>query len=96
MIPKELLKALRRLEITTNHLATDQLSGNYTSGFKGHSRFQLTDVRLRGMMSPARPSAFQPAKAGSAMIVRSVKAPTVNAFQAWAGLSIGMVSLRAG
>ena len=35
MIPKELLKALRRIEITTNRLANEQLSGNYTSGFKG-------------------------------------------------------------
>ncbi len=35
MIPKELLKALRKIEITTNRLATEQLSGNYTSGFKG-------------------------------------------------------------
>ncbi len=35
MIPKELLKALRKIEITTNRLATEQLSGNYTSVFKG-------------------------------------------------------------
>jgi uncharacterized protein (DUF58 family) len=35
VIPKELLKALRRIEITTNRLANEQLSGNYTSGFKG-------------------------------------------------------------
>jgi uncharacterized protein (DUF58 family) len=35
VIPKELLKALRKIEITTNRLATEQLSGNYTSGFKG-------------------------------------------------------------
>lgn len=35
MIPKELLKALRKIEITTNRLANEQLSGNYTSGFKG-------------------------------------------------------------
>ncbi len=35
MIPKELLKALRKIEITTNRLATQQLSGNYTSVFKG-------------------------------------------------------------
>ncbi len=35
MIPKEMLKALRRIEITTNRLATDQLAGNYTSVFKG-------------------------------------------------------------
>jgi uncharacterized protein (DUF58 family) len=30
-----LLKALRKIEITTNRLATQQLSGNYTSVFKG-------------------------------------------------------------
>jgi uncharacterized protein (DUF58 family) len=35
VIPRELLKALRKIEITTNRLATEQLSGNYTSGFKG-------------------------------------------------------------
>ncbi len=35
MIPKELLKALRKLEITTNRLANHQLAGSYTSGFKG-------------------------------------------------------------
>ncbi|MFZ5892236.1 MAG: DUF58 domain-containing protein [Myxococcota bacterium] len=35
MIPKELIKALRKIEITTNRLATEQLSGNYTSVFRG-------------------------------------------------------------
>ena len=35
MIPRELLSALRRIEITTNRLATDQLAGNYSSVFKG-------------------------------------------------------------
>ena len=35
MIPRELLKALRKIEITTNRLATEQLSGNYTSVFRG-------------------------------------------------------------
>jgi uncharacterized protein (DUF58 family) len=35
VIPKELLKALRKIEITTNRLATDKLSGSYTSVFKG-------------------------------------------------------------
>jgi len=35
VIPKELLKALRKIEITTSRLATEQLSGNYTSVFKG-------------------------------------------------------------
>ena len=35
MIPKELLKQLRRLEITTHRLANDQLAGNYTSVVKG-------------------------------------------------------------
>jgi uncharacterized protein (DUF58 family) len=35
VIPKELLKALRKIEITTNRMATEQLSGNYTSVFKG-------------------------------------------------------------
>jgi uncharacterized protein (DUF58 family) len=35
VVPKELLEALRRVEITTNRLATEHLSGNYTSVFKG-------------------------------------------------------------
>lgn len=35
MIPRELLKALRKIEITTNRLANEQLSGNYTSVFRG-------------------------------------------------------------
>jgi uncharacterized protein (DUF58 family) len=35
VIPRELLSALRRIEITTNRLATDQLVGNYSSVFKG-------------------------------------------------------------
>jgi uncharacterized protein (DUF58 family) len=35
VIPKELLKALRKIEITTDRLATEQLSGNYTSVFRG-------------------------------------------------------------
>jgi uncharacterized protein (DUF58 family) len=35
MIPRELLKALRKIEITTNRLATEQLAGSYTSVFRG-------------------------------------------------------------
>lgn len=35
MVPKELVKALRAIEIKTNRLANEQLSGNYTSSFKG-------------------------------------------------------------
>ncbi|MFO0661719.1 MAG: DUF58 domain-containing protein [Polyangiaceae bacterium] len=35
MIPKELLKAIRRLEITTTRLANAQLAGTYTSVVKG-------------------------------------------------------------
>ena len=35
MVGKELLKALRKIEITTDRLATEQLSGNYTSVFRG-------------------------------------------------------------
>jgi uncharacterized protein (DUF58 family) len=35
VIPRELLKALRKIEITTNRLANEQLSGNYHSVFKG-------------------------------------------------------------
>jgi uncharacterized protein (DUF58 family) len=36
MIPKELLRALRKIEITSKHLANEeQLSGNYKSAIKG-------------------------------------------------------------
>jgi uncharacterized protein (DUF58 family) len=35
MIPKELIKALRSIEIHTARLANEQLAGTYTSGFKG-------------------------------------------------------------
>src|SRR5437667_197479 len=35
MIPKELLKALRQIEIHTSRLATDALAGTYTSVFRG-------------------------------------------------------------
>jgi uncharacterized protein (DUF58 family) len=44
VIPKELLRALRRIEITTRRLATEQLSGNYISGFKGQG-LAFSDVR---------------------------------------------------
>jgi len=35
MIPKELLAALRKIEIHTARLANENLSGTYTSSFKG-------------------------------------------------------------
>jgi uncharacterized protein (DUF58 family) len=35
VIPKELLQALRQIEIHTSRLATDALAGNYTSVFRG-------------------------------------------------------------
>ncbi len=35
MIDKELLKQLRKIEIRTQHLADEQLAGNYHSVFKG-------------------------------------------------------------
>ena len=35
MIPKELLAALRTIEIHTARLANEQLSGTYASSFKG-------------------------------------------------------------
>jgi uncharacterized protein (DUF58 family) len=44
VIPKELLRALRRIEITTHRLATEQLSGNYISGFKGQG-LAFSEVR---------------------------------------------------
>lgn len=44
MIPKEMLRALRRIQITTTRLATEQLSGNYNSGFKGQG-LAFSEVR---------------------------------------------------
>jgi uncharacterized protein (DUF58 family) len=35
VVPKELLEALRRVQITTSRLATEHLSGSYSSVFKG-------------------------------------------------------------
>src|SRR3954462_15090282 len=45
MIPKELLKKLRRIEITTARLANDQLVGAYASVFKGHG-LAFDEVRM--------------------------------------------------
>jgi uncharacterized protein (DUF58 family) len=36
MLPEELLKKVRRIEITTRKLVDDALSGNYRTHFKGH------------------------------------------------------------
>jgi uncharacterized protein (DUF58 family) len=44
VIEKELLRKLKKIEITTNRLATEQLSGNYSSGFKGQG-LAFSDVR---------------------------------------------------
>ena len=44
MIPKELIKALKKIEITTNRLANEQLVGNYVSGFKGQG-LAFSEVR---------------------------------------------------
>lgn len=45
MIPKELLKALRQIEIHTSRLATDALAGNYASVFRGQG-IAFREVRL--------------------------------------------------
>src|SRR5262249_21902302 len=44
MIPKELLSALRTIEIHTARLANEQLSGTYTSSFKGQG-LAFSEVR---------------------------------------------------
>ena len=44
MLPKEVLKKIRRIEITTSKLATDFLSGQYESVFKG-SGIEFDEVR---------------------------------------------------
>ena len=44
MLPKEVLKKIRRIEITTSKLATDFLSGQYESVFKGRG-IEFDEVR---------------------------------------------------
>jgi len=44
MLPKEVLKKIRRIEITTSKLATDMLSGDYESVFKGRG-IEFDEVR---------------------------------------------------
>src|SRR3954468_11960960 len=45
MIPKDVLKKLRKIEIHTARLANDQLAGNYHSVFKG-SGLAFDEVRM--------------------------------------------------
>ncbi|OGX08887.1 MAG: hypothetical protein A2Z88_10055 [Omnitrophica WOR_2 bacterium GWA2_47_8] len=44
MIPKEILKKIRRIEITTSHLVTDVFAGQYHSVFKGQG-IEFDEVR---------------------------------------------------
>ncbi len=44
MIPKELLKKIRRIEIRTSHLVNDALAGRYHSAFKGRG-MEFEEVR---------------------------------------------------
>ena len=44
MLPKEVLRKIRRIEITTSRLVTDFLSGQYESVFKGHG-IEFDEVR---------------------------------------------------
>lgn len=44
MIPRDLIKKLRRIEITTSRLANDQLAGSYHSVFKGRG-MTFSEVR---------------------------------------------------
>lgn len=54
MIPKELLKKLRRIEITTARLANDQLVGAYASVFKGRG-LAFDEVRMYQPAGRRRP-----------------------------------------
>ena len=49
MLPKEVLRKIRRIEITTSKLVTDFLSGQYESVFKGRG-IEFDEV---GNISPA-------------------------------------------
>jgi uncharacterized protein (DUF58 family) len=44
MIPKEILRKVRRIEITTSRLVTDFLAGQYESVFKGRG-IEFDEVR---------------------------------------------------
>ena len=44
MIPKELLKKIRRIEIRTSHMVNDVLAGQYHSAFKGRG-MEFEEVR---------------------------------------------------
>ncbi len=44
MIPKELLKKIRRIEIRTSHMVNDALAGQYHSAFKGRG-MEFEEVR---------------------------------------------------
>jgi uncharacterized protein (DUF58 family) len=89
VIPKELLKALRRIQITTNRLADAQLSGNYTSGFKGQGlafrevrQYQLgDDVRtidwnVSARMDEAFVKVFTEEREMTVMLVVDISAST--------------------
>ena len=45
MIPTELLRRIRRIEITTSRLASELLAGQYHSAFKGRG-IEFDEVRL--------------------------------------------------
>jgi len=44
MLPKEIIKKIKRIEISTNRLVNDMLAGNYHSAFKGKG-MEFLDVR---------------------------------------------------
>ncbi len=44
MIPRELLKKIRRIQIRTSHMANDMLAGQYHSAFKGRG-MEFEEVR---------------------------------------------------
>ena len=44
MIPKEMLRKIRRVEIRTSHMVNDGLAGQYHSTFKGRG-MEFEEVR---------------------------------------------------
>lgn len=44
MLPKEIIKKIRRIQITTSHMVNDTLAGQYESVFKGHG-MEFEEVR---------------------------------------------------
>ena len=46
MIPVEVMKKIRRIEIRTSHVVDDMLGGQYHSAFKGRGSFRRARLKV--------------------------------------------------